>query len=283
MEIISKKALLAEYIDSERLKSKTIGFVPTMGALHEGHLDLIRWSTRECDVTICSIYVNPTQFNNPSDLKHYPRDIDDDIKKLDNVNCTALYMPDNFEMYGSQLSPETTMNFGHLETILEGAHRPGHFKGVGIVVSKLFNMVRPDYAYFGQKDLQQYAIVNQLINDLSFNIHLKCVPTKREPDGLAMSSRNRRLSVRDRETATFLYKALKLAEKKIGEKSPFPEIKKEIIEFLNGLPDFNLEYFELIDRNEFRIIEQIDENTNPAICIAADIHGIRLIDNLIII
>ena len=283
MKIFSKKDDLIEYINFERGKGKSIGFVPTMGALHKGHLELIRWSVAECDLTICSIYINPTQFNNPVDLKKYPRDIEKDIKKLASVKCSSVFTPDNNEMYGDNINPAITINFGSIETILEGINRPGHFIGVGIVVSKLFNIVRPDFAYFGQKDIQQYAIVKQLIDDLSFNIILRCVPTTREPDGLAMSSRNKRLNSVDRETAAYLYKSLKIAEEKLLKKVLFSDVKKEILETMTDLPNFNLEYFELVDTDHFRIIDCLQDGSNPALCIAADLGGVRLIDNLLII
>ncbi|MFC2124387.1 pantoate--beta-alanine ligase [Bacteroidota bacterium] len=283
MEVFSQKSSLIEYIDSERVNGKIIGLVPTMGALHDGHLELIRWSARECNITICSIYVNPTQFNNPEDLKHYPRDLEQDMEKLASENCSAVFLPDNHEMYEDNLNPSTTINFGNIETILEGTHRPGHFKGVGIVVSKLFNIVNPDYTYFGQKDIQQYAIVKQLINDLSFGIILRCVPTIREPDGLAMSSRNSKLSSDDRGTAVYLYKTLVNAKEKLLKDVSFATVKKESVEFLTGLPNFILEYLEFVDTEPFRIIDRLEDGNNPALCIAADLGGVRLIDNLLII
>ena len=148
MEIFSKKTDLIKYIDSERVNGKSIGLVPTMGALHEGHLELITTSVRECDITICSVYINPTQFNKSADLKNYPKNIENDILKLDSVNCSLVFTPDDHEMYGDSLNSSTTINFGEIETILEGAHRPGHFKGVGIIISKLFNIINPDFAYY---------------------------------------------------------------------------------------------------------------------------------------
>ena len=284
MKIFTKTKDLSEFIDTERISGKTIGLVPTMGALHEGHLELIRWSVKECGLTVCSIFINPLQFNNKEDLMHYPRDPDGDIDKLKRKHCDAVFMPDIKEIYGKDdENLSTTLDFGQIETILEGFYRPGHFKGVGLIVIKLFHIVRPDYAYFGQKDLQQYALINQIVNDLSFQITLRCVPIVREETGLAMSSRNQRLNPADLITASELFKVLKSSKNKLLEGSSVASVKKEAVKYLAQKPNLKLEYLEIVDAEKFRIIDSIKKAEKPGICIAAYIGKVRLIDNLVII
>lgn len=284
MKIFTKTKDISEFIDNERICGKTIGFVPTMGALHEGHLELVRWSVRECGLTVCSIFVNPLQFNDKEDLMHYPRNPDGDIDKLKRERCDVVFMPDTKEIYGkNDGNLSTTLDFGHIETILEGFYRPGHFKGVGMIIIKLFHIVRPDYAYFGQKDLQQYALINQIVNDLSFQITLRCVPIVREESGLAMSSRNQMLNPADLITASELFKVLKSSKNKLLEGSSVASVKKEAIKYLASKPNLKLEYVEMVDTEKFRIINSIKKAEKPAICIAAYIGKVRLIDNLVII
>ncbi len=261
--------------------NKIIGFVPTMGALHEGHLDLIRASKMNCDVTVVSIFVNPTQFNNSEDFANYPKSLDDDLEKLRQENVDIIYIPETSEIYPTK--PELSFSFGNLETTLEGAFRPGHFNGVGIVVSKLFNIVRPHRAFFGQKDLQQVAIIKRLVNDLSFPIELSIVPTRREPDGLAMSSRNLRLNAQERLSAGLLFQSLERAKKELLKGKSWLEVQKEIYRDFEANPISSLEYFELIHPESFQVYREFDKSQKSSICVAAYLGKIRLIDNLPII
>lgn len=279
MEVIERVNLMREHMRSLRCSGKRIGFVPTMGALHEGHLQLLRASALENDVTVCSIFVNPTQFNNPDDYKLYPRTMEQDIALLESVSCDILFAPRAAEVYVQQ--PLLQFSFGSLETVMEGEHRPGHFNGVATIVSKLFHYVQPHRAYFGQKDLQQVAIVKQLVQALSFDLELVRYPTIREDDGLAMSSRNKRLSTEQRQTATALYKALQLAKGQLGQK-PVYTIKATVEAYLAGIAQLELEYFEIADPDTLQPLEQVASGQEVALCIAAFVGPVRLIDNILV-
>src|SRR5688572_4031456 len=244
MKQISSIAEMQKVTDGLRQQGKTIGFVPTMGALHEGHLHLVRTAASQNDVTVCSIFVNPTQFNNAEDFRLYPRLGQEDAALLEQTKCDILFTPSPEEMYPSPA--KISFNFGALEMVMEGAHRPGHFNGVALVVSKLFHLVQPHKAYFGQKDLQQYAIINQLVTDLNFNLELVRHTIIREEDGLAMSSRNRRLTADQRSLAPHLYQALLLAEEMLGSNT-VSEIKNKVESRLQEYPGIALEYFEIAD------------------------------------
>lgn len=273
------KPLKAHLLEIKRNK-KTIGFVPTMGALHKGHLALVRKSVEENDTTVCSIYINPTQFNNKEDFEKYPKSIKNDIRLLQESECDVTFIPDNTTMY-----PESSliqMNFGSLSAELEGRYRPGHFSGVGLIVTKLFNIVNPDNAYFGQKDLQQCLIIKQLVKDLFFDINVKCVPTVREDNGLAMSSRNKRLSGEAREKAADIYKLLKVAKGRLLSDKQVEHVKNFVEEYLIEAEDIDLEYFEVVRLPGFEIVKKIEEKGSYALCIAAHVNGVRLIDNVIL-
>lgn len=256
--------------------TQSIGFVPTMGALHAGHLSLIQYSKQENELTVCSIFVNPTQFNSPEDLLKYPRTVEKDLDMLKKAGCDYVFMPSESEMYPLPLT--LSMNFGKLETILEGAHRAGHFKGVGAVVAKLFNIIKPTNAYFGQKDLQQFLIIKQLVEQLNFDIKLKCCPIIREEDGLAMSSRNLRLTSEQRKIAPKIYEALQLTKNEILNGNSFSNAQESAIQFLNDFRVFEVEYLEIVDA------DTLDKPTrqNLVICTAVRLGDIRLIDNLLI-
>jgi len=279
MEVIEQVASLRTTVRSLRCSGKRIGFVPTMGALHEGHLELLRVSAKENDVTICSIFVNPTQFNNASDYKLYPRTLEQDISLLETVGCDYLFAPKAEEIYSEQSLLQ--FSFGELESVMEGAHRPGHFNGVATIVSKLFNLVQPHKAYFGQKDLQQVAIVRQLVKALSFDLELVCLPTVREADGLAMSSRNKRLNKVQRELATQLHKALQLARRDLKHK-PMPTIKSEVAHYLSQVDELELEYFEITDSSTLQPVTEVTGHEELALCIAAYVGEVRLIDNILV-
>lgn len=282
MQIFKNIKSLQHFLNKERLKERSIGFVPTMGALHKGHLNLLQQARKENDITVCSIYVNPTQFNNTIDLKKYPRDLDQDKILLEKEGCEVLFCPSDEEMYPQGYQAGIKFEFGDLEQALEGKFRPGHFSGVGLVVSKLFHIVAPDKAYFGQKDLQQCSVVKRLIDELFFNTQLVIVPTVRESSGLALSSRNKRLSEKGRELAANLYSALTVGAKLIEEgKDPKIAIQ-EGVNALNQHPEIEQEYFEVIDKRNFAEATDSTPKAEIAICVAAFVEEVRLIDNILV-
>ncbi|WP_133271192.1 pantoate--beta-alanine ligase [Hymenobacter radiodurans] len=280
MEILQSAAALQAQTEKWRREGQRIGLVPTMGALHDGHLRLVQAAAAENDVVVVSIFVNPTQFNNPDDFRLYPRLPEADAALLGPAGCTALFLPSVEEMYPEQ--SKLRFDFGSLEQVMEGAHRPGHFNGVATVVSKLFHLSRPHRAYFGQKDLQQVAIIRQLVADLSFDLELITFPTVREADGLAMSSRNRRLSVEARKKAPQLYKALQLGVRLLEENRPVASVKNEVLQFLAMEEAITLEYFEIADARTLQTVEELTQPQEVALCIAAWLAEVRLIDNLLI-
>lgn len=278
MQIFREIAPLKAFLVEKRRLEQSIGFVPTMGALHEGHLSLIHTCKTENSVTVCSIFVNPAQFNNPADLQKYPRTPDTDIALMEKVGCDALFFPDTHVMYESESI--VRFDFGHLDKVMEGTHRPGHFSGVALVVSKLFHIVEPDRAYFGQKDWQQFSIIRQLVNELKFNINLKSIPTLREPDGLAMSSRNMRLTSDQRKKAGLLYKSLTQASAMLKKGSAIDEVKITVQRMLEQNPEIKLEYFEVADSENLKLLNRVEESATPILCIAAFVGEVRLIDNM---
>jgi pantoate--beta-alanine ligase len=279
MEILQSAAALQAQTEKWRRQGQRIGLVPTMGALHEGHLRLVQAAAAENDVVVVSIFVNPTQFNNADDFRLYPRLPETDAALLGPAGCTALFLPPVEEMYPQP--SRLHFDFGALEQVMEGAHRPGHFNGVATVVSKLFHMSRPHRAYFGQKDLQQVAIIRQLIADLSFDLELISFPTVREADGLAMSSRNRRLPDEARQIAPRLYKALELGSQLVAQQ-PVAVVKQRVQAYLAQDGAIELEYFEVADARSLQPIETWLGNQEVALCLAAWLAGVRLIDNVII-
>ncbi|OWP63491.1 pantoate--beta-alanine ligase [Hymenobacter amundsenii] len=281
MEILTTAAALQAHTEIWRRNGQRIGLVPTMGALHEGHLQLVRAAARECDVVVASIFVNPTQFNNPDDFRLYPRLPEADAALLAPAGCTVLFLPQVAEMY-----PRPTVlqvDFGPLERVMEGEHRPGHFNGVATVVSKLFHLSRPHRAYFGQKDFQQVAIVRQLISDLSFDLELVAFPTVREPDGLAMSSRNRRLNVEARALAPFLYQSLQRAEQLVrAAELPPAAVSATVADLLAQVPGLELEYMAVVDAHTLQPLAEWDPARPVALCLAAHLGDVRLIDNVVV-
>lgn len=258
-----------------------IGFVPTMGALHQGHMDLVQTSKSKMDVTVVSIFVNPTQFNNPEDFKKYPITLEADLEKLESLGVDYVFLPSVEIMYPD--SPALTLDFGNLERVLEGRFRPGHFNGVGIIVSKLFHLIKPHIAFFGQKDLQQVAVIKRLVHDLSFDIQLEIVPTRRESDGLAMSSRNMRLNAKERQKALLLFNCLFDAKRQLLEDYEWSLIKSQVEKIFDQEETSQLEYFELVNPDTFELIDNFNPNQKCSICVAAYIGEVRLIDNLPII
>jgi pantoate--beta-alanine ligase len=266
------------HLSKLKFNNKSIGFVPTMGALHDGHISLIQASKAENDITVCSIYINPTQFNKDSDLNNYPRVLEQDVELLHKSDCDILFTPSDQEIYAQK--PILQLNFGYLETLMEGKFRNGHFNGVGIIVAKLLNIVQPTNIYFGQKDLQQYLIIRQLVKDLSFDVNLICLPIVREPDGLAMSSRNLRLSKANRKLATSFYEVLLKAKRVILENSNIALAKSFVNNYFVDSDVIKLEYFEVLDSNTLKIINNLEDHPHVSLFIAGYIGEIRLIDNI---
>lgn len=285
MQIIREKSTLRQYIKQAKHRNQKIGFVPTMGALHEGHLSLIRASKQENnDLTVCSIFVNPTQFNNLDDFINYPSQEKDDIEKLLKEGCDAVFIPTVSEMYPSDNGRHSlSIHFGKLETVLEGKFRPGHFNGVALIVSKLFHLVEPDKAYFGQKDLQQCLIVRKLVEDLGFPVEIVVCPIVRENDGLAMSSRNLRLSPAERKLAPKLYETLLLAKNALLSGNTVEEAQQRACDFIAQFPEIRLEYLEIVDKYTLDSLQYRPSPEKAVICIAAYLGKVRLIDNLTLV
>jgi len=277
MKIIFSIIETQKYLKSQH--PRKIGFVPTMGALHEGHLALIKKAKEENEITVCSIFVNPTQFNNPEDLKKYPRTLSKDVAMLESVECDLLFVPIASEMYAAKTVMK--FDFGYLENILEGKFRPGHFNGVGVIVAKLFNIVKPNNAYFGQKDIQQVAVVKTMVDYLNFDLNLKVCETIREKDGLAMSSRNRRLSEKGREIAPKIYESLEMAKNLLISGKSILETKSEIEKFYSKNAEITLEYFEIADADTLEILDVEIKPNKTALVVAAYLEEVRLIDNLV--
>ena len=262
-------------------EGKQLGFVPTMGALHQGHLDLVAKSTASMDFTIVSIFVNPTQFNSSEDFQKYPQTLEADLAQLDAAGADYVFVPSVTTLY-----PQPTrlaFDFGDLERVLEGEFRPGHFNGVGLVVAKLFHLIQPTCAFFGQKDLQQVAVIKRLVQDLSFGLSIEVVPTRREKDGLAMSSRNIRLNPEERQQALLLYQQLSLAKERLLAGETWKQIQTDTAAAFSSAANSKLEYFALLHPETFEIFDTFRMDGPQSICIAAFVGQVRLIDNLPII
>ncbi len=278
METFKDITALAQYLGEKRSKGLSIGFVPTMGALHRGHLTLISEAVKNNHLTVCSIFVNPTQFNNPEDLEKYPRSLESDLAMLKLQGCDVVFVPEVAEMYGE--SRVLSMSFGYLEDIMEGKFRPNHFKGVGLVVGKLFNIVQPHRAYFGKKDLQQFVLIRKLVEDLNFPVELHAVDTVREASGLAMSSRNARLSESEKEQALIFYHSLVKAKDLLKARHSPAEVKHMIENDFENQKNTSLEYFEIVDSETLLPVTNINHSNGVSICTAGYVGKIRLIDNI---
>jgi pantoate--beta-alanine ligase len=279
MLLINSPGELRKYLKKIQKTDTTLGLVPTMGALHDGHLKLVGRAVEENTYAIASIFVNPLQFNNPDDLNKYPRTLDEDCALLEAAGCQLVFAPSAEQMYRE--APVLKLDFGSLEHVMEGAYRPGHFNGVGIVVARLLNMVQPDRAYFGQKDLQQVAVVRRLVEDLAFPAEIVPCPTVREADGLAMSSRNRRLSLEHRVMAPLIYKSLNVAKEMLLAGYTVEEAKQHVRTQFMRYPDFLLEYFEIAHAHTLQPVEEMQPPQQNALCLAAHLGGVRLIDNVV--
>lgn len=265
-----------------------------MGALHQGHAFLVKESVKNCDFTVCSIFVNPTQFNDLSDLEKYPKTIEQDIDLLSKVGCDAVFIPEINEMYSPQELELKSKNiedkswmqgknidFGLLDKVMEGAFRPGHFNGVAQVVSKLFNIITPNKAFFGQKDFQQLAIIRSMTKQMGFKTEIIACPTVRETDGLAMSSRNVRLTAEERKKAPLIYETLCLIKKHTSEKTP-EELVVIAKEKIASCKEMQLEYIEIADIETLQPLLKFQTNKSAVACIALKLGNVRLIDNIII-
>jgi pantoate--beta-alanine ligase len=279
MKILEKIKDTSDHLQEIRNGNISIGFIPTMGALHQGHLSLIKEAKKENGYVTCSIFVNPIQFNNKNDLQVYPRDINRDIKLLESAGCDFLFHPSETEMYPEPVN--VVFDFGNLDKVMEGMFRPGHFNGVAVVVKKLFEILKPDRAYFGLKDYQQLVIIHKVVNDFKLPVEIVPCSTVREEDGLAMSSRNQLLSKTDRLQAAMIYEALKMVKIQSGY-STINEIKYFIEQLFRKTKNTKLEYFEIVDMFTLKPLTTWAQSSNVIACIAVYVGNVRLIDNIIL-
>lgn len=277
MKLIHTVSCLQKELADRKKEGKTVGFVPTMGALHQGHVALVERSTAENEVSVVSIFVNPTQFNDKNDLLKYPRTLDADCELLEKTGNAIVFAPEVKEVYPE---PDTRQfEFGSPANVMEGQFRPGHFNGVAQVVSRLFDIVKPDCAYFGEKDFQQLAIIRLLVEQLQLNIRIVACPIVRETDGLAMSSRNTRLNQKQRQEAASISQVL-FESRRIRDHYPVPDLKSWVIAQLNRMPDFKVEYFDIVDGFTLQSIRYWEDTEYPVGCIAVFVGEVRLIDNV---
>ena len=264
-------------LDECRAAGKSIGLVPTMGALHQGHASLVERSVKENDVTVVSVFVNPTQFNDKNDLKNYPRTLEADCALLEKVGATITFAPTVEEMYPTEDTRQ--FSFAPIDTVMEGACRPGHFNGVAQIVSKLFYAVEPDKAYFGEKDFQQLAIIREMVRQLDLKLQIVGCPIVREADGLAMSSRNTLLTAEERERALTISRAL-FASLEHAKENTLAATKAFVEDIINSTPGLELEYYQIVDGNTLQEISEWDDSDYVVGCIALFCGKIRLIDNI---
>ncbi|HPE34731.1 MAG TPA: pantoate--beta-alanine ligase [Bacteroidales bacterium] len=268
-----------DFVSEVKSAGKSVGFVPTMGALHSGHLALINRATAENDIVVVSIFVNPIQFNNKTDLETYPRPITEDIHKLEEAACDLLFNPEVDEMYPEPVFDK--YDFGHLDKVMEGKFRPGHFNGVAVVVRKLFEIVTPDKAYFGQKDFQQLRIIQTMTASLNLPVEIVPCPTVREKDGLAMSSRNKLLSQAERKVAPAIYQVLNFIKENAG-RIAVQELAELAVSKLNKYEHLNVEYVEIVDAETLLPVQSWSGYSSIIACAAVYNGKVRLIDNILI-
>ena len=281
MLLFKRVSDLQKYLNSLKNKGLHIGFVPTMGALHRGHISLIDRSRNECDVTVASIFVNPTQFNNVTDLEKYPRTVEKDIEMLAESGCEILFMPDVSAVYPEGMAPSVKFNFGKLDRVLEGIFRPGHFEGMAQVVHRLLEITHPNRLYMGQKDFQQAAIVGRMLELMKSETELVSCPIQREPDGLAMSSRNARIAPEVRSKVALIYQILAEAAERVGEYNP-ADIQRLALTKLKTEPHFKVEYFEIVDGRTLLPIQLFEDTDYAVALVAVWVGEVRLIDNMIL-
>jgi len=282
--IVFKSILgLQNYLQKKKQKGLSVGFVPTMGALHQGHISLINAANKQVDITVCSVFVNPTQFNDSKDFERYPVTIEDDILLLEKNNCDVLFLPSVVEMYPNGIVSSIHYDLGFVETVLEGAFRPGHFQGVCQVVHLLLKIVQPEILFLGQKDYQQCMVLKKMLTltKLDQSVTINICPILREPSGLAMSSRNVRLTGEQKEKATVIFKSLLFIQKNIYTSSIDALEQKVKLQLLdNGFEQ--IDYVAVANANDLSLIEQWDKKTPIIALIAGFIGGVRLIDNMIL-
>lgn len=277
MKVIHTIKDLQAELSALKAQGKKVGLVPTMGALHAGHASLVKRSVKENDVTVVSVFVNPTQFNDKNDLEKYPRTLDADCRLLEDCSATFVFAPSVSEMYPQ---PDTRrFSYAPLDTVMEGAFRPGHFNGVCQIVSKLFDAVKPHRAYFGEKDFQQLAIIREMVRQMKFDLQIVGCPIVREEDGLALSSRNARLSAGERENALNISRAL-FKSRTFAANHSVNETQKMVEEAIAAAPGLRLEYFEIVDGNTLQKIANWDETSYAVGCITVFCGDVRLIDNI---
>ena len=277
MKIVSSIKDLKNFLALEREKGKKIGLVPTMGALHAGHISLVKRCVAENDICVVSDFVNPTQFNDKHDLETYPRTLEADCALLEPVGCDYVFAPSVAEMYPE---PDTRVfDLGPVAAVMEGPRRPGHFNGVAQVVSKLFYIVEPDNAYFGEKDFQQIAVIREMVRQLNLPVHIVDCPIQREADGLALSSRNTRLTPEQRQKAPVIARTLKESTTFVPAKS-VQEVIDYVVNTINQVPEMEVEYFEIVDGNTMQPIQNWSDTTYPVGCITVYCGEVRLIDNI---
>ena len=277
MKIVSSIKDLKNFLALEREKGKKVGLVPTMGALHAGHISLVKRCVAENDICVVSDFVNPTQFNDKHDLETYPRTLDADCALLEPVGCDYVFAPSVAEMYPE---PDTRVfNLGPVAEVMEGPRRPGHFNGVAQVVSKLFYIVEPDNAYFGEKDFQQIAVIREMVRQLNLQVNIVDCPIQREADGLALSSRNTRLTPEQRQKAPVIARTLKESTTFVPAKS-VQEVIDYVVNTINQVPEMEVEYFEIVDGNTMQPIQNWSDTTYPVGCITVYCGEVRLIDNI---
>ena len=279
MEIYNSKLLLQQRLNKARDGGASIGFVPTMGALHEGHFSLIRSAKGQNNIVVVSVFVNPTQFNDANDYNKYPRDISDDIKKLKGLldQGDIVFAPSEAEMYPEK--DNSVFDFGYLDTIMEGKHRPGHFNGVAQIVNKLLSLVMPDKAYFGEKDYQQLIIIKDIVRQMQLPVEIVPCSIVRETSGLALSSRNKLLTPKQKDSAKEIYKTL-IHAKMLAEQYTVEELKQWVVDNINSNPLMNIEYFDIVDDKTLKSVNDWNENNKKIGCIAVMLDNIRLIDNI---
>lgn len=277
MEIFKTISEVKSFIKEAKHKGNCIGFVPTMGALHKGHLSLLNYSKKKTDLSIVSIFVNPTQFNNQQDYIKYPRLFNKDIELLESSGCDVVFLPSEEEMYPQP--DNRVFDLGYLEKIMEGEFREGHFQGVAKIVSKLFNIVDPDFAFFGQKDFQQLAIVKKLVQLMNSSVKIVSCPIVREDHGLAMSSRNQRLSTQEFEQAAIIFQTISKLPEMVYSQDLF-QIKKWMQERIDNNSLFKTEYVELVDSESLKVVTNIKNHKSITCCVAVYCGQVRLIDNV---
>ena len=277
MEVVTKIADLQKKIAEIRTNGGTVGLVPTMGALHNGHLELVKRCVAENSICVVSVFVNPTQFNDKNDLLHYPRTLDADCKLLESAGCVIAFAPEVEEMY--PVEDTRVFNLGAVAEVMEGKYRPGHFNGVCQIVSKLFDAVQPDRAYFGEKDFQQLAIIREMVRQLQYKLEIVGCPIVREEDGLALSSRNKRLSAQERENALNISRTL-FKSRNFAASHTVNETQKMVEDAIDVAPGLRLEYFEIVDGNTLQKITNWEDTSYAVGCITVFCGEVRLIDNI---